>query len=45
MAANDTILKAAFINSGEEAQVPLDDLVSALTHFLENFGEQALVGE
>jgi L-lysine 2,3-aminomutase len=32
-------------NSGEENQIPLSDLVAALTGFLDHFAEKSLVGE
>ena len=45
MPQNDALLKIVYENSGEENQVPLSDLIDALTGFLDHFAEKSLVGE
>ena len=45
MPQNNVLLRIVFENSGEENQVPLSDLVTALTDFLDHFGEKSLVGQ
>ena len=45
MPPNDTFLKITFENSGEENQIPLSNLVTALTGFLDHFGVKTLVGK
>ncbi len=44
MSPNDTLLNIVYAHSGEENQVPLSDLVAALTDFLEHFGVARLIG-
>lgn len=43
MAADDTMVKIVFSNSGEENQVPLSDLTAALTGFLDHLGVRPLI--
>ncbi len=43
MAADDTMLKIVFSNSGEENQVPLSDLTAALIRFLDHLGVRPLI--
>ena len=45
MLQDDTLLRIIYENSGEENQIPLSDLVSALMNFLDHFAEKSLVGE
>ena len=45
MPQDDTLLRIVYENSGEENQIPLSDLVAALTGFLDHFAEKSLVGE
>jgi len=45
MLQDDALLSIVYENSGEENQIPLADLIAALTGFLEHFAEQSLVGE
>jgi L-lysine 2,3-aminomutase len=45
MPSNDTYLKIIFKNSDEENQIPLSNLVNALTGFLDHFGVKTLVGK
>ena len=42
---DDALIRIVFKNSGEENQVALQDLVSALTDFLDHFGVKTLVGK
>ena len=44
MPQSETLLRIVFEHSGEDNQVPLGDLVAALTDFLEHFGEKRLIG-
>lgn len=45
MPQNDALMRIVFENSGEENQIPLSDLIDALTDFLDHFAEKSLVGE
>jgi lysine 2,3-aminomutase len=45
MPQDDALLRIVYENSGEENQIPLSDLVTALTSFLDHFAEKSLVGE
>ena len=45
MRPDEAWLKIIFDHSGEENQLPLSDLVDALTRFLDHFGVKAIVGE
>ncbi len=45
MLQNNTLMRIVFENSGEENQIPLSDLIEALTDFLDHFAEKSLVGE
>ena len=45
MPQDDALLSIVYENSGEENQVPLSDLITALTGFLDHFAEKSLVGE
>jgi len=45
MLQNNTLMRIVFENSGEENQIPLSDLIEALTDFLNHFVEKSLVGE
>jgi L-lysine 2,3-aminomutase len=45
MPQDDALLSIVYENSGEENQIPLSDLVAALTGFLDHFAEKRLVGE
>ncbi|MBE9543529.1 MAG: radical SAM protein, partial [Proteobacteria bacterium] len=45
MPQDDALLSIVYENSGEENQIPLSDLVAALTGFLDHFAEKSLVGE
>jgi len=45
MPQDDALLSIVYENSGEENQIPLTDLVAALTGFLDHFAEKSLVGE
>ena len=45
MRQDDALLSIVYENSGEENQIPLADLVAALTGFLDHFAEKSLVGE
>ena len=45
MPQDDALLSIVYENSGEENQIPLEDLVAALTGFLDHFAEKSLVGE
>jgi len=45
MPQNDDLLRIVFENSGEENQILLTDLVTALTDFLDHFVEKSLVGK
>ncbi len=45
MRPDEASINIIFENSGEENQVPLSDLVNALTDFLDHFGEKTIVGE
>ena len=45
MPQDDALLSIVYENSGEENQIPLSDLVAALTGFLEHFAEKSLVGK
>lgn len=45
MPKNDALMRIVYENSGEENQIPLFDLVAALTRFLDHFGTKALVGK
>ena len=44
MLENKEMIRVFFINSEEETQIPLNELISALTRFLDHFGEQSLLG-
>ena len=45
MPQKDDLMRIVYENSGQENQVPLSDLVTALTEFLDHFAEKSLVGE
>ena len=45
MLQDEFLLSIVYENSGEENQIPLSDLVTALTGFLDHFAEKSLVGE
>ena len=45
MLQNNALLSIVYENSGEENQIPLANLVAALTGFLDHFAEKSLVGE
>ena len=45
MLQNNTLMRIVFENSGEESQIPLFDLMKALTDFLDHFAEKSFVGE
>jgi hypothetical protein len=45
MPREEAFVGVVFENSGEANQVPLADLIDALTRFLDHFGTKALVGE
>ncbi len=45
MSQDDTLMKIVFENSGEENQVALSNLISAVTGFLDHFCVKALVGK
>jgi len=45
MLQDNALLSIVYKNSGEEGQIPLADLVDALTGFLDHFAEKNLVGE
>jgi len=45
MRKDDAFLKIVFANSGDEKQIPLADLVSAVTDFLDHFAEKKFVGK
>ncbi|MBT8371629.1 MAG: radical SAM protein, partial [Deltaproteobacteria bacterium] len=45
MLQNNTLMSIVFENSGEENQIPLSDLIKALTDFLDHFAEKSLVGK
>ncbi|MGB5619624.1 MAG: radical SAM protein [Desulfobacterales bacterium] len=45
MPQDDALLSIVYENSGEENLVPLSDLITALTGFLDHFAEKSLVGE
>ncbi|MBW1749622.1 MAG: radical SAM protein, partial [Deltaproteobacteria bacterium] len=45
MPQNDALIRIVFENSGEENQIPLSDMIEALTDFLDHFAEKSLVGE
>jgi len=45
MPQDDALLRIVYENSGEENQIPLSDLFTALTGFLDHFAEKSLVGE
>jgi L-lysine 2,3-aminomutase len=45
MPQDENLLRIVYENSGEENQIPLSDLVAALTGFLDHFAEKSLVGE
>ena len=45
MPKNDALLRIVYENSNEENQIPLSDLVAALTGFLDHFAEKRLVGK
>jgi len=45
MSQNDNLLRIVYENSGEENQVFLSNLVTALTGFLDHFGVKSLVGK
>jgi len=45
MLQNNTLMRIVFENSGEENQIPLSDLIKALTDFLGHFAEKSLVGQ
>ena len=45
MSQSDALVRIVYENSGEMNQVPLSDLVAALTGFLDHFGVKALVGK
>ena len=45
MTTADLLLKIAYPNTGEEKQLPLSELINALTGFLDHFAVQRLVGK
>jgi len=45
MLQDDALLSIVYENSGEENQIPLANLVAALTGFLDHFAEKSLVGK
>ena len=45
MPQDDALLRIVYENSGEENQIPLSDLVTALMNFLDHFAEKSLVDE
>jgi L-lysine 2,3-aminomutase len=45
MPQKDELMRIVFENSGEENQIPLSDLVTALRNFLDHFAEKKLVGK
>jgi len=45
MPQNNALMRIVFENSGEENQIPLSDLIDALTGFLDHFAVKSLVGE
>ena len=45
MPENGSMIRVFYRNSGEESQIPLNELVSALTGFLDHFGEPKLLGD
>ena len=45
MSKDDNLMRIVYKNSGEENQIPLSDLVAALTGFLDHFGVKSLVGQ
>jgi len=45
MPQNDALMRIIFENSSDEKQIPLSDLIDALTAFLDHFAEKSLVGE
>ena len=44
MSNNDTLMRVVYEHSGEEKEVPLSSLVSAVVEFLDHFGVKSLVG-
>ena len=45
MSHNEALLRVVYENAGDESRIPLSDLATAITGFLDHFAEKSLVGE